>query len=74
MIDAPAKVLKEMTVDIEEADELGRLFDLDVLDVDGRKLERFEERGCLICGAIGKGCARSRAHTVEELQKKTCNS
>jgi len=71
-VDAPADVLKAMTVDLEEADRLGRLFDLDVLDPQGRKLDRPQERGCLICGAAGRGCARSRAHSVEELQTKTC--
>ena len=70
-IDAPAEELKAMTVDLEEADRLGRLLDLDVLDEEGNKLDRSGERGCLICGAIGRGCARSRAHSVEQLQAAT---
>ena len=40
---------------------LGRLFDLDVLDEKGVKLDRAdfgkEERGCIVCGAVGRGCA-----------------
>ena len=71
VVDAPAEQLKAMTVDLEEADRLGRLLDLDVLDSQGRKLDRPQERGCLICGAAGRGCARSRAHSVEQLQTVT---
>ena len=63
--------LKQLMVELEEKLELGRLFDLDVLTPEGRKLERNTERCCLICGARGKSCARSRTHTVEELQNKT---
>ena len=70
-VDLPARQLKALCVALEEADELGRLLDLDVLDRDGEKLEREQERRCLICGSVGKGCARSRAHSVEELQQRT---
>ena len=71
VVNGPAAALKELTVDREEADPMGRLLDLDVLDRDGRKLDRPQERGCLICGAPGRNCARSRAHSVEQLQAKT---
>ena len=71
VIDAPADRIKAMTVDLEEADELGRLLDLDVIDPSGGKIERKTARNCLICGAPGRNCARSRAHPVEALQEKT---
>ena len=71
VVDLPAERLKALCMAIEEADELGRLFDLDVLGADGAKLDRPAERGCLICGKSGKGCARSRSHSVEELQART---
>ena len=71
VVDLPPQQLKVLCVALEEADELGRLFDLDVLDMNGAKLAREEERRCLICGEIGKGCARSRRHSVEELQART---
>ena len=70
-VDAPAEQVKAMTVDLEETDRLGRLLDLDVLDSQGQKLDRSRERSCLICGAAGRGCARSRAHSVEQLQAVT---
>lgn len=71
VVDGSAAVLKDMTVDLEEADPMGRLLDLDVLDRDGQKLDRPLERGCLICGAPGRNCARSRAHSVDLLQART---
>ena len=71
VVDAPAEQLKVLTTDLEEADRLGRLLDLDVLDSRGNKLDRLQERGCLICGAVGRGCARSRAHSVPQLQETT---
>ena len=70
-VDLPPRQLKALCVALEEADELGRLLDLDVLDRDGVKLNREKERGCLICGSSGKGCARSRAHSVAQLQQRT---
>ncbi len=68
-------LIKRITVEIEEESTLGRLFDMDVLGPDGTKADRekigFPGRRCLICGRSAKECARSRAHTVGELQKKT---
>ena len=67
--------IKRMAADIEEADEAGRLFDLDVLCPDGSKVDRREiglpGRSCLICGGDARACARSRSHTLEELRTKT---
>lgn len=70
-VNAPARRIKGVCVSVEEGTELGRLFDMDVIDVNGAKLERESERKCIICGASGKGCASRRIHTVNELQSKT---
>lgn len=70
-VDMPAQVLKTLCTDIERNHPLGRLFDMDVLDTDGRKLERDTQRGCIVCGAPGRFCAASRAHSVEQLQAIT---
>jgi holo-ACP synthase/triphosphoribosyl-dephospho-CoA synthase len=70
-VQMPAQKLKEICVQIEEATPLGRLFDMDVLDTDGHKLERAMERGCLICGKPGRYCAARRVHSAEELQAVT---
>lgn len=71
VVDAPAELLKARMVAIEEADALGRLFDLDVILPDGTKVEREIERKCLLCGNSARVCGRSRAHSVEQLQEKT---
>ena len=70
-VDADASSLKKMCVNIEEGSHLGRLFDMDVLATDGKKLERQGERGCIICGKEGRGCASRRVHGVKELQRAT---
>ena len=75
LLDAAPLTVKAITVEIEDHAPVGRLFDMDVLCPDGRKVDRqelgFSGRKCLICGAPAQACARSRAHTVSELQEKT---
>ena len=65
------KTIKALCEAIEDGSPLGRLFDMDVLDKTGHKLSRSQERGCLICGAAGRGCASRRLHSVEDLQRAT---
>lgn len=75
LISADALFIKRITCSIEDGFEIGRLFDMDVLKPDGEKAERSRlglmPRPCLICGGPAVDCARSRAHTVEQLQTKT---
>lgn len=66
----PAEEIKKLTTLIEETHPLGRLFDMDVLDTDGMKLSRESYRKCIICGCQAQECARTRKHTVEEMQQK----
>lgn len=66
-----AAELKKICTGIEESSPLGRLFDMDVLDVNGSKLERSTPRSCLVCGAPGRACAAGRLHTVAQLQSVT---
>lgn len=70
-VDMDTDTLKSICVSIEEATPLGRLFDMDVLGVDCQKIDRHSQRGCLVCGAEGRGCASRRLHNVEELQAAT---
>lgn len=72
-VDAEASILKVLCTAIEESMPMGRLFDMDVLDIHGRKLERRQERCCLVCGAPGRGCAAGRLHSVQSLQEATQN-
>ena len=75
LLDADPLAVKAITVEIEDHAPVGRLFDMDVLCPDGRKVDRqvlgLSGRKCLICGGPAQACARSRTHTVAELQEKT---
>ncbi len=70
-VNANASKIKDICADIEDRLTIGRLFDMDVIDTNGSKLERKNIRGCLVCGAPGRTCAASRAHSVDELQTAT---
>lgn len=70
-VQMPAEEIKSLCVKIEDATPLGRLFDMDVLDSSGKKLQRDSLRGCIVCGAAGRGCAARRVHPVSELQAVT---
>lgn len=67
-VDADAAKIKELTMEIENRHPLGRLFDMDVIDLQGEKLSRPRFRKCLICGKQAQECARARAHSVKEMQ------
>lgn len=66
---------KQMAVAFEEQDPLGRLYDIDILQAGSqRALSRTDlglpKRRCLLCRREAKDCARSRRHSVAELQQK----
>ena len=69
-VNSLAEKIKDITVTIEESSELGRLFDIDVIDVNFEKLSRKSFRKCLICEEQAQECGRSRKHSVKELQDK----
>lgn len=68
--DGGAALVKKVMTDIEEANEIGRLYDIDIIDVTGEKLSRPVFRKCLICDCQAQECARARIHSVEEMQNK----
>lgn len=75
VVDLPARDLKKIAMDIEAVDPVGRLFDMDVLTPEGTKINRQElgqsPRRCLLCDNEAVICARSRAHSLEQLQHRT---
>lgn len=75
LVDAEPLTVKAITAELEDYAPIGRLFDMDVLRPDGSKVERQElglpGRKCLLCGESAQVCARSRKHSVAELQAKT---
>lgn len=66
--------VKKIAVQLEETHPLGRLFDIDVYDGEGRGISREEfglgVRKCLICETDAKLCGRNRSHSVEELYSR----
>ena len=64
----PPEILKNLALNIENNYKIGRLFDIDVINSDGEKLSRKNFRKCLICEKQAQDCARSRSHSVEEMQ------
>lgn len=70
-IPAAPEAVKRLTAPLEEETALGRLYDIDVIRTDGRKVSREEiglpPRTCLLCGRPAHECSRSRSHSVEEL-------
>ncbi len=73
-VDAPEEVLKRITAYLEDKTPGGRVFDMDVLTPNGKKLDRetlgFPRRKCLLCEKDAAVCGRSRSHSLEALQKK----
>lgn len=73
-VDLDAGLLKRETVALEDDHPLGRLWDLDVIDPASGGLSRRDfghpPRRCLVCGEPAHACARSRAHSTEDLLAK----
>lgn len=73
-ISCDAIKLKRALVDIEQMHKLGRLMDLDVIDLDGKSLSRqtysLPKRRCFICDEDAVICARSRRHDLPLLLQK----
>lgn len=70
-VDASPEFIKKHMITLEDQDELGRLYDIDVLRPNGTKVSReelgHEARRCLLCDNPAHACSRSRTHSVEEL-------
>jgi len=66
--------IKELVIRIEMEHPLGRLLDFDVIGQDGMAISRealgYPKRKCLICNEEAHVCARSRAHSIDNLMEK----
>jgi len=69
-VNADAANLKARMSRIEDTHPLGRLFDIDIINVDGTKLSRERYRKCLLCERQAQDCARARRHSADELFAK----
>ena len=72
-LDADPQALKAAAMAMEESLPVGRLFDMDVIGLDGMKLPRPQPRTCLVCGGAAAPCARSRAHGLGAVQAATAS-
>ncbi len=74
VVDGEALEIKKIICQLEEKYAIGRLFDMDVIRLDGTKVSRQEigreGRRCLLCSAPAFQCARSRAHAVDALWQR----
>ena len=74
VVDIPPRQLKEMVMELEEIDPVGRLFDMDVMTLDDGKISRKDlghrPRKCLICDNDAAICARTRAHGLDALRNR----
>lgn len=72
-VDANPVMIKQLMVNLEDMDGLGRLFDIDVLRPDGYQISREElglpKRTCFLCKEPAHVCSRSRKHSIAELTK-----
>ncbi|MDF7682742.1 citrate lyase holo-[acyl-carrier protein] synthase [Lactobacillus sp. ESL0679] len=78
LLNANAKDVKQVTITFEDENRLGRLFDADVLIKEqnaalSRSKLGLPVRRCFLCNRPAKECARSRRHSVAELQNYISN-
>lgn len=70
-INVPASELKQATVQLEQSNKVGRLWDIDVFNKEGLLSSRqqfgYPPRPCLICSKNAKICSRNRQHTQQDL-------
>ena len=71
--DMSGEELKDIAVYEETARPIGRLFDLDVIGLDGMKYSRSTPRECIVCGGPVGVCSRSRAHGLPAIIEATNN-
>ncbi len=70
-VDLEPTHLKKICEAIEDNTNIGRLFDMDVIDPSGQKLSREHVRGCIVCAAPGRECAAGRLHPINEIEHAT---
>ena len=70
-LEGKAEKLKKKAVEIEEDEEIGRIFDLDIY-VEGvpvsRRDIRLNPRKCIICGGNTYNCRINKLHSKEEVK------
>lgn len=69
----PHKQAKTLACKIENEHQLGRLFDLDVINADGTPMSRTDvnqpARRCMLCDNEARYCMRNHTHSPQQLQQ-----
>lgn len=72
-VDMDALSLKQLALQWEEEDEIGRILDVDILDENLKSISRtdlgYPLRKCFICDQPAKICMREQNHEISELLK-----
>ncbi len=63
-----AKKLKQLTITFEENHKIGRLIDIDVIDITKKIVDRNKKRTCFLCDRIAINCMREEHHNQSELR------
>ncbi|HUT82986.1 MAG TPA: citrate lyase holo-[acyl-carrier protein] synthase [Candidatus Bathyarchaeia archaeon] len=63
-----ADELKQMAISFEEEHIIGRLIDIDILDISGSVIDRTIKRRCFLCNKIAIDCMREQHHSQTELR------
>lgn len=70
-VKGPARTIKSQMIAIENDDAIGRLVDIDVIDIDLKGLTRSDfdlgQRKCFLCDEPAYVCARTQRHSKEAL-------
>lgn len=71
VVAAQPRAVKELTVGLESSSILGRIWDFDVFEAGGRKLDRevlgLQARTCFLCGNPAAVCSGRQSHHPEEV-------
>lgn len=74
VVDLFVQDIKKKTIEIEDNHPLGRLFDIDVIDIDATPVSRrdfnIEPRKCIICNNKALECYIEKKHTQKEIKNK----
>lgn len=70
-VDEDPEIIKRVMLTAEEESPLGRLYDFDIIRMDGTKISRRDlglpPRSCPLCGRPLRECDREERHTIHEL-------
>lgn len=70
VVNSNSSFVKIKMIEIEDKNQLSRLYDIDVLDFKNNKLKYLSRkipRKCFICDNDAKSCSQMRSHTIDEI-------